>query len=65
MQQRVGTCSICGGDVVGHRGAWFAVVPPPPDTCTQCGATTRSNVIEMVPRRPWRSRPLRRDEWEY
>lgn len=47
--QRVGSCSICGGDVVGHRGAWMAVIPPPPDRCTQCGAVAQSDVIEMRP----------------
>lgn len=38
MQQRVGTCSLCGGDVVGYRGAWCSILPPPPDQCTLCGA---------------------------
>ena len=50
---RVGTCSLCGGDVYGHRGAWFGVVPPGPDTCVHCGAVAaswRSDVIEMQPR---------------
>jgi hypothetical protein len=48
MTQRVGICSICGGDVVGYRGAWMAVIPPPPDQCSNCGATRKENVIEMV-----------------
>lgn len=48
--QRVGTCSICGGSVEGIRGAWMGVVPPPPDTCQQCGAVAQSDVIKMVPR---------------
>ena len=48
--QRVGTCSICGGDVVGERGAWMGVNPPPPDTCRRCGATASSDVIKMYPR---------------
>lgn len=51
MMQRVGTCSICGGDVMGFRGAWCGVTPPPPDTCSQCGARARGDVIDMVPRR--------------
>lgn len=50
MSQRVGTCSICGGDVYGHRGAWSATVPPPPDTCRKCGAVSKSDIIKMYPR---------------
>ena len=51
MNQRVGTCSICEGDVMGFRGAWFSVLPPPPDECGSCGAIAASDVIPMVPRR--------------
>ena len=47
MQQHVGTCSLCGGKVVGYRGAWHSILPPPPDTCTQCGAVRAEDVIEM------------------
>jgi len=50
MTQRVGSCSLCGGDVMGFRGTWMAVVPPPPDRCSSCGATRGDDVIEM--RRP-------------
>ena len=59
MRQRIGTCSLCGGDVVGYRGAWHSVSPPPPDTCSGCGAVARgqSDVIEMVPA------PVRRPAW--
>ena len=46
---RVGTCSLCGGDVVGHRGPWWGVVPPPPDRCVKCGAVSASDVIPMFP----------------
>ena len=49
MRRRIGTCSICGGDVMGYRGAFQSVNLPPPDTCTQCGAMRRIDVIEMVP----------------
>lgn len=51
MEQRVGTCSLCGGDVIGTRGAYWSVIPPAPDTCSRCGAVARgqSDVIEMVP----------------
>jgi len=47
MRQRIGTCSLCGGDVMGYRGAWYSVLPPPPDECTSCGAVVASDVIEM------------------
>ncbi len=52
MNQRVGTCSICGGDVVGFRGAWWSILPPPPDVCSQCGGRSKSDVVEMVPAGP-------------
>lgn len=48
MEQRIGTCSLCGGSVVGWNGAWYGVNPPPAPRCTKCGAFTRSDVIEMV-----------------
>lgn len=47
--QRVGTCSICGGDVVGFRGAWHGTIPPHPDRCVACGAVRSEDVIKMVP----------------
>lgn len=47
MNNRVGTCSLCGGDVVGFRGIWMSVCPPPPDKCTSCGAVAASDVIPM------------------
>ncbi len=47
--QRVGTCSRCGGDVVGHRGVWMSVTPPPPDRCSSCGAVRADDVIQMSP----------------
>ena len=49
-EQRVGTCSICGGEVRGVRGSWMSVDPPPPDHCVACGAVARADVIQMVPR---------------
>lgn len=48
MNIRVGTCSLCGGDVMGFRGAWGATIPPPKDTCSRCGAVEASDVIQMV-----------------
>lgn len=51
MNQCIGSCSICGGEVHGHVGAWFATIPPPPAQCVSCGATqVRGPVIQMVPR---------------
>lgn len=51
-EQTIGRCSICGGDVVGHVGAWWATIPPPPAKCSQCGAVeARGPVIQMVPTR--------------
>lgn len=54
-EQVVGTCSICGGDVVGVRGAWMSISPPPPDHCVECGAVAAAQVppvIKMVPAPP-------------
>ncbi len=50
MRQRLGSCSICNGDVMGHVGAWHSVLPPPPPECSSCGARTRDDVIAMVPK---------------
>lgn len=47
MNVRIGTCSICGGDVFGFTGTWMSITPPPPAKCNQCGATDRSDVIQM------------------
>ncbi len=49
MEQRVGSCSLCGGAVYGYRGAWMSVSPPPPDRCTSCYAVSISDVIPMTP----------------
>lgn len=58
MQQRVGTCSLCGGDVMGYRGAWFSVSAPPEDTCASCGAVRNDDVIKMHKRRTLTSRSI-------
>ena len=59
--QVIGSCSICGGDVVGHTGPWWGTQPPPPARCTSCGATqARGPVIKMVPRNVL---PFRHDRW--
>ncbi len=50
MNQVIGCCSLCGGDVVGHAGPWLGVIPPPRAKCTSCGAMeARGPVIPMVP----------------
>jgi hypothetical protein len=60
---RVGTCSLCGGDVMGYRGAWFGINPPPADSCSRCGAVAagQSDVIPMVPRHTSGSFPATAD----
>lgn len=50
MYQRVGSCSECGGDVMGYRGPWMGVQPPPPDRCESCGAVRGDDVIKMTPK---------------
>ncbi len=45
MQQHVGICSLCGGAVTGYRGAWHCILPPPPDTCTRCGAVRDDGTV--------------------
>jgi hypothetical protein len=50
MNQRVGTCSLCGGDVMGFRGAYWSIIPPGPDECSSCGAVAGGDVIPMTPR---------------
>jgi hypothetical protein len=48
-QARVGVCSLCGGSVIGHRGAWWGVIPPPADQCSLCGAlrADADDIIQM------------------
>lgn len=65
MMQRVGTCSICGGDVMGYRGVWWGVMlqrsggkPPPRDACSKCGAVRADDIIQMA-------RPMERGLGEY
>lgn len=55
--QVVGTCSLCGGDVVLPVVFW-SVAPPPP-TCTRCGAQAAAPALPVIPmtpvpaRQPW------------
>lgn len=55
MTMLVGSCSICGGEVLVPK-AWSGLYPPVP-TCRQCGGTAKKPVIEMVPRPPSERRP--------
>lgn len=52
MEQRLGICSLCGGEVYGHLGPWWGLVPPPPATCRSCGGVQAGSIIPMVPRGP-------------
>ena len=48
--RRIGTCSICGGSVMGVGGPWYRETPQPPDKCSGCGAVAQqTDVIQMVP----------------
>lgn len=48
MQTVIGTCSLCGGDVVGFFGVWMSITPPFPARCSSCGAVeARGPVIPM------------------
>ena len=52
MNQCIGTCSLCGGQVMAYVGLWGSILPPPPPTCSQCGAVSAASappVIPMVP----------------
>ena len=52
MEQKIGRCSLCGGDVVAFRGAWGGITPPPPARCSSCGAVEDDGLptIKMQPR---------------
>lgn len=62
MEQRVGTCSLCGGDVIGFRGAWWATIPPPTDRCSSCGAV-RADQDDTIAMKPQRVQRITRDGW--
>lgn len=49
-EQVIGRCSICGGDVVCHQGAWWGTIPPVPH-CVSCGAV-QDNRGPVIPMRP-------------
>lgn len=45
---KIGKCSLCGGEVVGDDGAWFGK-PPPPSYCLGCGATSKRTPDNVIP----------------
>jgi hypothetical protein len=51
MNQVIGRCSNCGGQVVSWEGPWYSVSPPPPPTCQSCGwvAAWSRPTIPMTP----------------
>jgi len=51
MDNVVGKCGNCGGNVTLPR-AWYGIDPPEP-TCKSCGAVAKSHlpVVEMEPAR--------------
>ena len=55
-QQRIGRCSICGGDVV-LPIVWMAIVPPHA-SCSRCGAVESASG-PVVPMQPRESKSLR------
>lgn len=48
-QKIIGTCSLCGGDVVDGLPDWMTtgIGEPTRPTCQKCGATRKYPVIEM------------------
>lgn len=57
MNQCIGVCSICGGQVMSYVGAWMAITPPPPPTCSQCGAIAAGSAREVIPMVPATPQP--------
>jgi hypothetical protein len=53
MDQVIGECSQCGGNVAGYVGPWMGVVPPPPPSCQSCGAVSAQH-HPVIPTRPRR-----------
>ena len=51
-KQVIGSCSICGGNVVAYVGAWHSVLPPPPPTCSHCGAVDARSTLPVIPMVP-------------
>lgn len=59
--QRIGECSLCGGDVLAEV-APYGETPPTIPECATCGAVSdfHSPVIPMRPKRPFKQPPMRR-----
>ena len=47
MYYRIGTCGLCGGDVIGWRGAWYGDNAPEGDKCKACDTFVACDVIQM------------------
>jgi hypothetical protein len=47
MDMVIGSCSICGGNVVVPK-VWYGMQTPMP-TCSKCGAIEQLPVIKMAP----------------
>ena len=52
----VGTCSLCGGDVVVPKFIWSVIKPIP--TCRKCGATEAKKKLPVI---DMKSSPTRKD----
>ena len=54
MNEIIGTCSLCGGDVMAIRSGEMAggvlYLTPTKPWCSVCGATKKFPVIEMEPK---------------
>lgn len=53
MATRLGSCSICGGEVMAvDSWEWFSTEPLPPPTCRSCGAVTAASQRDVIPMVP-------------
>lgn len=59
--RKIGTCSLCGGNVLAYTGPWASVSPPPEPCCASCNAVVADEpVINMRPRNAGRFAELAR-----
>lgn len=59
METRIGTCSLCGGDVMAEGvNGWWSIDPPPAPRCASCGAVTAASQRDTIPMVPVPPRPL-------
>jgi hypothetical protein len=61
-EQKIGTCSICGGEVIGWVGPFWSTVPPPPPRCASCGAVSAAH-DPVIPMRPIHPKDRGRLKW--